>query len=125
WSSARILPADVPDGPAARPGARSISRVVTHPEARGQGWGRRLLADIVERFSDQPLTLHAQSRLEGLFTAFGFAANGPRLLQDGTGCTARPGAERPGGLPPQLPPGRRLGAPLSSPQPRRRRRRWR
>lgn len=83
WAYARILPADVPDGPAARPGARSISRVVTHPEARGQGWGRRLLADIVDRFSDQLLTLNAQSHLEGLYTAFGFAANGPRFFEDG------------------------------------------
>lgn len=47
WAYARLLPADVPDGPAARPGARSISRVATHPDARGQGWSRRLLSDIV------------------------------------------------------------------------------
>ena len=83
WAYARLLPADVPDGPAARPGARSISRVVTLPEARGQGWSRRLLADIVDAWSNSPLTLNAQSHLEGLYGSFGFAPNGPRFLEDG------------------------------------------
>ncbi|UVI34591.1 GNAT family N-acetyltransferase [Brevibacterium spongiae] len=83
WAYARLLPAHVPDGPAARPGARSISRVATHPEARGQGWGRRLLAGIVDAWSDSPLTLNAQSHLEGLYGSFGFTPNGPRFLEDG------------------------------------------
>ena len=83
WAYARILPADVPDGPAARPGVRSIIRVVTHPEARGQGWGRRLLSDIIDRVSGQPLTLNAQSHLEGLYTSFGFTANGSHFFEDG------------------------------------------
>ncbi|WP_209372485.1 GNAT family N-acetyltransferase [Brevibacterium renqingii] len=94
WAYARILPADVPDGPAARPGARSISRVATHPEARGQGWGRRLLEDIVDRLAGQPLTLNAQSHLEGLYASFGFAPNGPRFFEDGIEHTPM---ERPGG----------------------------
>jgi ElaA protein len=83
WAYARILPADVPDGPAARPGASSISRVITHPEARGQGWGRKLMADIVERWATQPLTLNAQSHLEGFYGSFGFVPNGPWFLEDG------------------------------------------
>jgi ElaA protein len=83
WAYARLLPADVPDGPAARPGARSISRVAAHPEARGQGWARRLLAGIVAEWSTSPLTLNAQSHLEGLYASFGFVANGPRFLEDG------------------------------------------
>lgn len=83
WAYARLLPADVPDGPAARPGARSIGRVAAHPEARGQGWARRLLAGIVAEWSASPLTLNAQSHLEGLYGSYGFAANGPRFLEDG------------------------------------------
>lgn len=83
WAYARLLPADVPDGPAARPGARSISRVITHPDARGQGWARKLLSDLVTRWSDHDLTLNAQSHLEGLYGSFGFRPNGPRFLEDG------------------------------------------
>lgn len=94
WAYARLLPADVPDGPAARPGARSISRVTTHPDARSRGWGRRLLADIVDRWSDQDLTLNAQSHLEGLYGSYGFSPNGPRFLEDGIEHTPM---ERPAG----------------------------
>lgn len=83
WAYARLLPAEVPDGPAARPGARSISRVAAHPDARGQGWGRRLLADIVGAWSHSPLTLNAQSHLESLYGSFGFVPNGQRFLEDG------------------------------------------
>lgn len=83
WAYARLLPAEVPDGPAARPGARSISRVATHPDARGQGWGRRLLSDIVHAWSTAALTLNAQSHLEGLYSSLGFAPNGPRFDEDG------------------------------------------
>lgn len=94
WAYARLLPAEVPDGPAARPGARSISRVATHPDARGQGWGRRLLSDIVHAWSTAPLTLNAQSHLEGLYSSFGFAPNGPRFDEDGIEHTPM---ERPAG----------------------------
>lgn len=94
WAYARLLPADVPDGPAARPGARSISRVATHPDARGQGWSRRLLTDVVGAWSDSPLTLNAQSHLEGLYGSFGFAPNGPRFDEDGLEHTPM---ERPAG----------------------------
>jgi ElaA protein len=94
WAYARLLPAAVPDGPAARPGARSISRVATDPDARGQGWGRRLLSDIVHAWSTAPLTLNAQSHLEGLYSSLGFAPNGPRFDEDGIEHTPM---ERPAG----------------------------
>lgn len=94
WAYARLLPAEVPDGPAARPGARSISRVATHPDARGQGWSRRLLTDIVRTWSGSPLTLNAQSHLEGLYGSFGFTPNGPRFDEDGIEHTPM---ERPAG----------------------------
>ncbi|SMX75296.1 ElaA protein [Brevibacterium sp. 239c] len=80
---ARILPPDLPDGPAFEPGARSISRVVTNPQARGQGWGRRLIGDIVAEHGDRLLTLNAQTHLEGFYASFGFSPNGPRFLEDG------------------------------------------
>ncbi|WP_137825777.1 GNAT family N-acetyltransferase [Brevibacterium sp. 2SA] len=80
---ARILPEGFADGPAAVPGARSIGRVITDPAARGQGWGRRLIAEVVAEFAHLPLTLNAQSHLEGFYTGFGFAPNGPRFDEDG------------------------------------------
>ncbi|HCG57553.1 MULTISPECIES: GNAT family N-acetyltransferase [Brevibacterium] len=80
---ARILPPDIPDGPAFEPGARSISRVVTNPHVRGQGWGRRLIGEIVAGHGHRLLTLNAQSHLESFYTSFGFSQNGPRFIEDG------------------------------------------
>lgn len=84
---ARVLPPDFPDGPASepdlRPGARSISRVVTSPEVRGQGWARRLLSAIIDVCGDGPLTLNAQSHLVGFYGSFGFTPNGPQFVEDG------------------------------------------
>lgn len=80
---ARMLPPDFPDGPAFEPGARSISRVVTNPHARGQGWGRKLIGELVADHAHSLLTLNAQSHLEGFYTSFGFSPNGPRFLEDG------------------------------------------
>ena len=80
---ARVLPPDFADGPAAEPGARSIGRVVTDPAVRGGGWGRRLVADLVEAFPGEPLTLNAQSHLERFYSGFGFSPNGPRFDEDG------------------------------------------
>ncbi|MGO2037204.1 MAG: GNAT family N-acetyltransferase [Brevibacterium sp.] len=82
-SYARVLPPGFPDGPASEPGARSIGRVVTDPSARGQGWSGRLIAGLVEAYGAEPLTLNAQSHLEGFYSRFGFAPNGPRFMEDG------------------------------------------
>lgn len=79
----RLLPPDFPDGPAFESGARSISRVVTSPHVRGEGWGRRLIRELVARHSDQLLTLNAQTHLEGFYAGFGFSPNGPRFFEDG------------------------------------------
>ncbi len=62
---------------------RGIGRVVTDPAVRGGGWGRRLVADLVEAFPGEPLTLNAQSHLERFYSGFGFSPNGPRFDEDG------------------------------------------
>ncbi|WP_309130036.1 GNAT family N-acetyltransferase [Brevibacterium sp.] len=80
---ARLLPRDFPDGPAFEPGARSISRVATNPEFRGEGWGRRLIAELVAAHGDGLLTLNAQAHLEGFYRSFGFTPNGPGFFEDG------------------------------------------
>lgn len=80
---ARILPDGYEDGPAARPGARSIGRVVTSPEARGRGLGRLLLQEAVRLLGQQDLTLNAQSHLDGYYGGCGFSVSGPEFLEDG------------------------------------------
>lgn len=80
---ARILPPDFPDGPAFEPGACSISRVVTSPRLRGQGWGRRLIGELIADHAHSLLTLNAQTHLEDFYSSFGFSPNGPRFLEDG------------------------------------------
>ncbi|MDN6135370.1 MAG: GNAT family N-acetyltransferase [Brevibacterium sp.] len=80
---ARMLPPDFPDGPAFEPGARSISRVVTNPQARGGGWARSLIGELVAGHRQQLLTLNAQTHLEAFYSSFGFSPNGPRFFEDG------------------------------------------
>lgn len=80
---ARILPDGYEDGPAARPGARSIGRVVTSPEARGRGLGRLLLQEAVRLLGQKDLTLNAQSHLDRYYGSCGFSVSGPEFLEDG------------------------------------------
>jgi ElaA protein len=88
WSSeplayTRILPLEVADGPAARAGARSVGRVVTSPDGRGRGLGRRLLDEVVRLFGHGDLTLNAQSHLRDYYGRAGFRVSGPEFLEDG------------------------------------------
>ena len=80
---ARILPEGYEDGPAARPGARSVGRVVTSPDARGQGLGRLLAQEVVRLFGQKDLTLNAQSHLDDYYGRCGFSVSGPEFLEDG------------------------------------------
>lgn len=83
YAYARLFPVGLSDGPASRPGSRSIGRVVTNPAIRGGGWGKRIIADIVAEHSEELLTLNAQTHLEGFYGSFGFAPNGPHFVEDG------------------------------------------
>jgi ElaA protein len=84
----------------------SIGRVVTAPEARGTGLGRRLLAEGLARadatWPGRGNRISAQSHLAPFYAGFGYAAQGDDYLEDGI-----PHLEmlrRPGGLvvPPSL-----------------------
>lgn len=92
---ARVLPEGFADGPAARPGARSVGRVVTDPAARGTGLGHRLMQAVVELYGHADLTLNAQAHLEGYYGRHGFALSGPGFTEDGIPHIPmhRPGAE--------------------------------
>ncbi|WP_108649372.1 GNAT family N-acetyltransferase [Dongshaea marina] len=77
----RLLPARVTfDQPC-------ISRVVTHPKARGNGIGHRLLnqalAECRRLWPEQGITISAQQYLESFYTQHGFEVSSEGYLEDG------------------------------------------
>jgi ElaA protein len=58
-------------------------RVVVHPDHRGAGLARVLLAEVIDRFGDRALLLHAQSYIVPLYAAFGFELVGPEFEEAG------------------------------------------
>jgi ElaA protein len=73
------------------PGARfeepSIGRVVTAPELRGTGFGRRLMAEgltgCARWWPQRPVRISAQARLERFYASLGFVRAGDDYLEDG------------------------------------------
>lgn len=73
------------------PGAKyaepSMGRVVTAPEVRGSGLGRRLVGEGLARcaaaWPGQGVRISAQSHLEGFYGEWGFRRVGPPYLEDG------------------------------------------
>lgn len=63
-------------------GESSIGRVVTAPDARGQGLAG-LLVDYALAHSDGPWALDAQTYLEGWYEQRGFRRAGPDFDEDG------------------------------------------
>ena len=65
----------------------SIGRVVTAPEVRGSGLGRRLmqegLAGCAEHWPGQAIRISAQARLQRFYTELGFTAVGDEYQEDG------------------------------------------
>lgn len=64
----------------------SIGRVITSPETRGTGLGRRLVAEGVARCAQawpgRAIRISAQSHLERFYGEFGFAKVGAPYLED-------------------------------------------
>lgn len=62
-----------------------ISRVVTSPAVRRDGYGRQLMAEALRLLRERdnpPVWLGAQARLEDFYASFGFAASGEPYLED-------------------------------------------
>ena len=64
----------------------AIGRVVTAPEVRGSGLGRRLVAEGVARcaaaWPDRAIRISAQAHLQPFYAGFGFATVGSIYLED-------------------------------------------
>ena len=65
----------------------SIGRVITAPEVRGSGLGRRLmregLAGCAEHWPGQAIRISAQARLQRFYSELGFSAASDEYLEDG------------------------------------------
>lgn len=65
----------------------SLSRILTSPEIRGQGYGRPLVAELIRRcerlHGAGAIRIQAQAHLTGFYTEFGFESVGDPYLLDG------------------------------------------
>ncbi len=78
---ARIMAPGIGDGSGA-----AIGRVVTSPEARGDGLGHQLIGEAVKacevRWPAHSIWLGAQAHLQGFYGQHGFVAEGEGYLED-------------------------------------------
>ena len=63
--------------------SRAIGRVATAAGFRGQGLAARLITEGIALCGEVPITLGAQSHLEGWYERFGFRRSGPGYVEDG------------------------------------------
>jgi ElaA protein len=63
--------------------ALRIGRVVTAPEARGQGLGAQLITEALTIVGNRPSVLDAQAHLAEFYAKFGYRQTGPEYLEDG------------------------------------------
>src|SRR3954469_6965008 len=63
--------------------SRAIGRVPPAAAFRGQGLAARLIEEGIALCGDVPITLGAQSHLEGWYERFGFRRSGPGYVEDG------------------------------------------
>lgn len=54
----------------------ALGRMAVRADRRGAGLAKRLVAAVVERWGDQPIVLHSQSYIMGLYEGFGFQSVG-------------------------------------------------
>jgi ElaA protein len=68
------------------PGYASIGRVVSDPDLRAGGYGRRLMAEALSRckelFGDAPLKIGAQLYLKKFYESYGFEAVDDIYIED-------------------------------------------
>jgi ElaA protein len=62
---------------------RIIGRVVTRADRRGEGLAHTLVQAVIERYGHEPILLHAQSYVAGLYARSGFVAFGDEYREAG------------------------------------------
>ncbi len=65
------------------PNIWSLGRIVTHPDARGEGLGSRLMSEAVKHLENRCVVMHAQAHLASFYARFGFRREGEPFLEDG------------------------------------------
>lgn len=78
----RVVVDDTPQ-PGNRDARRLIGRVVTRADRRGEGLARQLLEHVIARHGGEPLALHSQTYVQGLYAAVGFTTYGDEYLEAG------------------------------------------
>ena len=69
--------------PTHRDARHLVGRVVTRFDARGRGLSQQLFAEVLSRHGHQPILLHAQTYIVGLYEKFGFEVFGDEYLEAG------------------------------------------
>ena len=64
-------------------GSTALGRIVTADSHRGQGLGREMMRQALDRIGDGPVHMHAQAHLQPFYEEFGFAREGETFLEDG------------------------------------------
>lgn len=62
---------------------RSFGRVAVRSSRRGEGLARQLVASVLERHGHEPLVIHAQSYVVGLYEDYGFEVVGEPFVEAG------------------------------------------
>lgn len=64
-------------------GTRSFGRMAVRADRRGDGLARQLVDAVLERFGDEPMTIHSQAQVTGLYRCFGFHPVGGTTVEAG------------------------------------------
>jgi ElaA protein len=62
---------------------RAFGRVAVRGDRRGEGLAKRLIEPVVERWGSEPMVLHSQEYITGLYALFGFEAVGEPFVEAG------------------------------------------
>ncbi len=62
---------------------RTFGRVAVRADRRHSGLARKLIREVLVRFGHEPLTIHSQEYVVGLYEEFGFHAVGERFVEAG------------------------------------------
>ena len=60
-----------------------VGRIVTHPEARGRGYGRLTVEEALKGIGGASVRLHGQAHLETFYRDLGFETRGEPFDEDG------------------------------------------